>query len=317
MIIPFPIARIKDPITPFKLYRYTLDYKPPFSKRSGLLLRIFDYHAPGWGKTQRWGEIAPLPGRSQETLAEAEEQILAIMRGEKPQYVYPSIHFALYCVQNPPPPTSIPLSALLAGTPEQIIIKAREAVTQGYTSAKIKISGMLFETAVDLIEQLRPLFRLRVDANRAFSFKDAMKLCEKCGAHGLDYIEEPTYELDRLEEFCYPFALDESLLEMKTLPVNPYFKALIWKPSVMHRDAILPLATNKEVILSSACESGIGMLGLASYAATLKKVHPVGLDTYRFLNDDVLYSKHDFSKGHFLPVTMYVNLNQLKEIAYG
>jgi O-succinylbenzoate synthase len=291
-----------DAIAMFRLYRYTLPYDPPFPERSGLLL--FDQH------TKMWGEIAPLPGRSRETLAQAQEQLVDVLNGKPSESLFPSVAFGLFCARQTPTQKTLPLSALLAGSPEQILDRARIAWAQGYTSAKVKISHLSLETAAELIQQLRTLFCLRVDANRAFSFKDAMQLCEKCGGHGWDYIEEPTYELDRLKDFSYPFALDESLLEMQELPDTPYFKAIVWKPSVMH----FPNIQKKKLILSSACETGVGILGIASLAMTLPEIHPLGLDTYRFLPQDILSARLDFSTGSLSTTSMQVNTDLLQEI---
>jgi len=299
-----------DVVKSFVLYRYILPYDPPFPEREGLLLRIF--HPEGEG----WGEIAPLPGRSRETLSQALEQLLYVLTEEKSISLFPSVAFGLFSAQQHTQSlkSPLPLSALLAGTPEQIIAKAEKASSQGYTSAKIKITGIPLSIAKELIQHVGRQFNLRIDANRAFSFQEAMRLCEECGLHGIEYVEEPTYELDQLEHFNYPFALDESLIEMNTLPKNSYFKAIVWKPSVMG----IECAKEKKLILSSACETGIGILGIASLAATFKDIQPLGLDTYRFLPQDILSTPLDFSSGYIHPpASIHVNTKMLQEIAHG
>src|SRR5579862_706893 len=210
-----------DVVKSFVLYRYILPYDPPFPEREGLLLRIF--HPEGEG----WGEIAPLPGRSRETLSQALAQLLYVLTEEKSIPLFPSVAFGLFSARQHTQSlkSPLPLSALLAGTPEQIIAKAEKASSQGFTSVKIKITDIPTTLAAELIQHVSRLFySIRIDANRAYSFQEAMHLCEECGMHRVEYIEEPTYELEQLEQFNYPFALDESLIEMDILPKNSYFK---------------------------------------------------------------------------------------------
>ncbi len=66
----------------FKLYRYTLPYDPPFPERSGFLL--FNQ------TTKMRGEIAPLPDRSRETLAHAQEQLLNVLKEKTSDSLFPS-----------------------------------------------------------------------------------------------------------------------------------------------------------------------------------------------------------------------------------
>jgi hypothetical protein len=102
---------------------------------------------------------------------------------------------------------------------------------------------------------------------------------------------------------------------MVRLPKNDQFKAVIWKPTVMTQESIMTRIQGKKCILSSACESGVGILGIASLASTSE---PVGLDTYRFLKSDVLATPLDFTKGtlHFTG-PLQVNTALLEEVARG
>src|SRR5579862_4312966 len=186
---------MQEVLTPFVLYRYILPYDPPFPEREGLLLRIF--HPEGEG----WGEIAPLPGRSRETLSQALAQLLYVLTEEKSIPLFPSVAFGLFSARQHTQSlkSPLPLSALLAGTPEQIIAKAEKASSQGFTSVKIKITDIPTTLAAELIQHVSRLFySIRIDANRAYSFQEAMHLCEECGMHRVEYIEEPTYELEQL-----------------------------------------------------------------------------------------------------------------------
>lgn len=286
----------------YAVYRYRLPYRPPFSLREGLLLHCV--HSRGEG----WGEIAPLPGRSRETLHEAQEQLLHILSTKQlPPKLLPSVSFglssALHVWSQTP---TVPVAALLAGTAEEIGAKADEAHAQGFRSVKVKVNDMSIK---ELLPSLAGRFALRIDANRAFSFQEALALCDQCP---IEYIEEPTYEIDRLEHFPFPYALDETLLE-KAVPQNCH--AIVYKPTVLGWP--MPNIPNRW-ILSSACETGVGIVHVARLAAMLAPGVACGLDTYRFLEQDVLRTPLDFSSGALrLPQELHVDTSGLDSVADG
>ena len=83
------------------LYRYQLPFTQPLTfhgkvevAREGLLVRIGD----------GWGEIAPLPGFSRESLAEAQTESLACLaqlaRGQTMAPRLPSVQFGLDCARR-------------------------------------------------------------------------------------------------------------------------------------------------------------------------------------------------------------------------
>jgi o-succinylbenzoate synthase len=283
----------------FTLYHYALSYHLFFPKRQGFLLHVI--HSAGEG----WGEIAPFPGRSQETLIQAQEQLIAHLENKNRAPLFPSVHFGLSCALSPRKKSvSIPLSALLLGNRDAILAKAETAFNQGYRSAKIKVSGLELKEASVLLKQLASSFSLRVDANRAFSFEEAVDLCADIP---IEYIEEPTYEIDKLETFPFPYALDETLLE-RSLPDNCH--TIVYKPSILGP----PAEANKRFVFSSACETGVGIVHIAH----LFKDRACGLDTYRFLENDILHTPLDFSTGTLLtPEELHVNTSLLTKVAHG
>jgi O-succinylbenzoate synthase len=298
--------------TRFTLYRYTFDYLPPFAVRSGMLLHLEHQEKQGWG------EIAPFPALSRESSAQAQEQLLYALKRmregkELPSPLFPSVAFGLHTACSyPGEKRVIPLCALLAGSPKDILAKAQMCLRAGYTCAKLKIAGMSPELAIELIRILSSHFLLRIDANRAFTWEEAMRIAAAIQGLNVDYIEEPTHQIDRLEDFPYSFALDESLPEFSRFPENPHFKAIIFKPSVSFG---LHLPQDKLRILSSACETGVGIAGIAALSSSAS---PVGVDTYRFLPRDVLSSPLDFSQGVLhLPDALCVNTDGLEVIAHG
>ena len=196
-----------DAVIRFVLYRYTLAYSPPFALREGLLLHLIEKEREGWG------EIAPLQGRSKETLLQAKEQLLSVLnsmqQGKKWDLpLYPCVAFGIACAKTDYRKKQIPthtLCALLAGSIDQIRSLAENAYMQGYRFAKLKITGLHLKQICDLIEELSPYFSLRLDANRSLCFSKAVELAQWCRKYRVEYIEEPTFELESLKDFPYPF----------------------------------------------------------------------------------------------------------------
>lgn len=103
------------------LYRYQLPFTQPLTfhgkvevAREGLLVRIND----------GWGEIAPLPGFSKESLQQAEAEALATLAalaaGDTPNPVLPSVQFGLDCARRTWPEQRNPLPEpypLIQGSP--------------------------------------------------------------------------------------------------------------------------------------------------------------------------------------------------------
>ncbi|WP_438894529.1 hypothetical protein, partial [Bacillus cereus group sp. BC309] len=76
----------------------------------------------------QWGEIAPLPGFSTETLADATAESLAclaaIERGETATPMFPSVKFGFDCARHRWPaflPAPLPPYPLLQGTPQALM----------------------------------------------------------------------------------------------------------------------------------------------------------------------------------------------------
>ena len=134
-------------------------------------------------------------------------------------------------------------------------------------------------------------------------------------------MEEPTFELDRLDAFPFPFALDESLADipLSQLTTFPQLTTLIIKPTVCSYPLKIIEQLGKQIILTGAFESGIGTAQIATFAKRRNLTsNPLGLDTYRFLEEDVLHSRLDFSQGSLtLPNQFCLNPQYLTEVSHG
>lgn len=320
MAVHTPFLPRMDPLASWRLYHYTLGLSTFSDKREGLIL-----HTTFSDNSSGWGEIAPLPGRSKETLAEAKEQLLQALHGKLRLPPLPSVAFGLECALTPykPPADPFPLWALLAGTPDAIQEKAKRAEHERFGAIKVKVSNLSPSDAERVIEPLIGKFELRIDVNRAWSFNEAVALFSRLPVNAIACIEEPTHELARLSDFPFPFALDESLTELpfSKMVGFPQLTTLIIKPTITGGSYALKIIEQlgKKIIFTGAFESGIGTCLIANFAHRLNMTtSPLGLDTYRFLQDDLLCQPLDFTQGALkLPEQFQLKFQHLIEIAHG
>ncbi|MGL5627204.1 MAG: enolase C-terminal domain-like protein [Candidatus Rhabdochlamydia sp.] len=275
---------------------------------------------------EAWAEISPLPGRSKETSEEALLQLVAILRGKKPLELYPSVSFALATALKQLYFPPIPICALLSGSKQEIEEQASLAQHKGFSSVKVKISQLSLEDAFKVLNKLRKIFSLRVDANQCFSFKEALHFFGQFAFHDFDFIEEPTWETNQLADFSHPFGLDE------TIEKKPDFKfenlvncrAIIVKPMIQGFFATKKLMKQLErkknkLIFSSSYESGLGLMQIASLAlAAQTKLYPLGLDTQSLFTEDILSPFPIFSTPVCIcPFPTQIQKHLLQEIYHG
>lgn len=312
-------------IASFSFYTYQIPYELE-QIRSGLVVHLSAEN----GKIG-WGEIAPLPNWSKETLSEAIVELKNIEKkclkiewtagniSEKlgELSLHPSIHFglesALFFIFNPIPPCRIPAAALLKGTLKQILEQASLRYSEGYSTAKLKVSNLSFEEAENAILNLKERFRLRIDVNRAWKAKDSIAFFSKFPINTFDYIEEPFFDLKYLNDFSHPIAIDESYpsyLSIKELEQISNLKALIYKPTIQGGLSVIrPLLKwcqkrTISLILSSSFESDLGLYQIATLAARLSLSSlPLGIGTYFHMKEQLMEHPLNF----FGP---YVNIGE-------
>lgn len=305
-----------------KIQRLTLHpYEIPLTSgqiRSGVLICIINERG-----NSGWGEIAPLPKWSRETLDDA----LRELNQKNPLFIemdwtsqnclemlenlrlLPSVSFglesALLSLLTPLPEHTIAVSTLLMGSPQEILQQAKIREKEGYTSAKLKVSHLTFDEAAHLIHQLKDRFRLRIDVNRAWTTADSLLFFSQFPLDTFDYVEEPFQNPHDLALFSHPLAVDESFphdLSFKDLEALPTLKALIYKPTIQGGMlGCLPLYewTRKrgiELVLSSCFESDMGLAHIASIAHRLSLSAPVGIGTYHYLTRYLMTHPLQFSR---------------------
>lgn len=301
----------------WKIYSFRLPFLAG-KFRDGLLI-----HFP---EKNRWGEIAPLPGRSKETLPQALAQLLKFLNtGRTDEELFPSVQFGLEQTLSSPVTVSAPLYALLSGDSKSVLRQAEVAADQGYTTVKLKASSLSLNDCHSVIHSLKERFRLRVDCNSAFTFEEALRLFEPFDKNIFDYIEDPTFELERLSEFPYPFALDETVLQYRKFGEIPNLYGFILKPTILGgKKGCAPLVefakkNNLKVVFSPAFESGLGLLQILSLAKEFNLISdPIGLDTHRYLKEDLLKPAVNFNIPQLTIATApQINFDLLTEIAHG
>lgn len=175
-----------------------------------------------------------------------------------------------------------------------------EKLVQQFSCVKMKIGALDFESELKLLKELRecaPQIEIRVDANGAFSVKEALTKLEKLALVGIHSIEQPiaTKQWDFMAHLCeispIPIALDEELIGvfdvehkkqlLKT--IKPQY--IILKPSLMGglrgSEEWVHLAENENIgwWATSALESSIGLNAIAQWTFAMNVQRPQGLGT--------------------------------------
>lgn len=288
------------------LYRYSLPFRQPLmfkgerlANREGLLVSI----------NGQWGEIAPLPGFSNESLAEAAAESLACLaalsRGEKISPTLTSVQFGFDCAQRSWPshlPAPLPPYPLLQGSPAALIQSLPTADWQASPPSrlKLKVARYAMEKELALIEKLAaqlPNTKLILDANGGWTREEAQRFCERLPLKQIDYLEEPCAAFaDTIavaEATGVAIALDETLSRQDEWVYHPQLKALVIKPTLIGSlsacEALVQRARagNLRVVISSSFESDLGLGLLARLASEWAPKEPPGLDTGHWLTERV------------------------------
>ena len=322
------------------VYRYALPLTAPLqlegeevARRQGVLVRLAtDQGSVGWG------DAAPLPGFSPETLAEVEEHARAVL----PQWMGrrlpdgqrepledtlrglpldasapPSLRFAMESAMvdmgaagHPgsvaeelgTPRRTVALNALLPRSVPNGPTQAVRRQEEGYRALKVKVGQGDVEDDIDRVRAIRNALddsvALRADANRAWSFDEALAFGRATENLELSYVEEPladpTRLTDLIEKTSLSVALDETTRETtpQALLDGPNVSAVVLKPTLLgglvktKSWCRAAQETGATPVLSAAYESGVGLRMLVALAATGPEV-PVGLSTYDRLAADV------------------------------
>lgn len=267
--------------------------------REGLLVRLENEGFTGWG------DVAPLPGFSAETVEEATATLQSLasldaetlLTAQRDTALPPSVRYGLALAawdldadrRAVPLPTVltekaspvVPINGLLAGDAAMVHRDAMRLTEAGYCALKLKVGrGSLVDEAavVRTLHAAHPTVALRLDANRAWTYDEARRFAEALGEARIEYIEEPLSDPSLLADIAaetgLPVALDESVTTMEPddLAAHAYAAAVVLKPTFLGGARAWTLATRARalglrVTWSAAFESGVGLRGLVALAA--------------------------------------------------
>lgn len=250
-------------------------------------------------------EVSPLPGFSHETLGEALKQLQLLKRRLLTTWwtkqglhhlsnlgLYASVHFgvesALLDLLDPIEDTPCKKYALLIGSKEEILFRAEEAHLEGFTQAKIKLGHLTPKVSHEIIQTIGDKFRFRIDLNRKWDLKDSLEFCAEYPEDFFEYIEEPATNAYELPHFPYPFALDETLRDYRT--ITPLLqlkalKALIIKPTMIYPFGHF-LHLGPKIIITSSFEGHTGISQLQRLIQRLDQTDTYhGLDSLRYFEN--------------------------------
>ena len=102
--------------------------------------------------------------------------------------------------------------------------RAREAVGAGYPVLKLKLGTDRDRRILEAVRAVAPDVRIRVDANEAWTPKEAVRKCETLAEYGVEFVEQPV-PAENPEGLRYvhersplPIAADESCLTAADVP---------------------------------------------------------------------------------------------------
>lgn len=208
-------------------YKYRLPFAVPFQtstnlfeEREGIVIEL------STDNYLCYGEIAPLPGYSSETLDEVQEMLANYknllensLGGQNPvdllQNLYESedipasLQFGLdsiaYQIQAyrsgknlleylfPDSSKQIPLNALVSLQSDDYMSTLQQQLTEGFKTIKFKV-GIDFEQELNRLQEIRtryPDLTIRLDANQAWSTDEAITKCRQLQSLDVEYCEEP------------------------------------------------------------------------------------------------------------------------------
>lgn len=198
---------------------------------------------------------------------------------------------------------TIPINGLV-WMGEKAFMKAQiEAkIAAGFTCIKLKIGAIDFQSELELLQYIRQEFtekdiEIRVDANGAFSPKNALDKLKKLSSFQLHSIEQPIKQgqWQEMAKLCetspLAIALDEELIgvfnktdKQKLLnTIRPHY--IILKPSFIGgfkgSQSWIDLADSRNIgwWMTSALESNIGLNAISQFTFQTKNKMPQGLGT--------------------------------------
>jgi len=208
----------------------------------------------------------------------------------------------------------IPINGLVwMGSFDEMLQRIEEKLGQGFRCVKLKIGAIDFDEEIALLKRIRERFgprevELRVDANGAFTYDEALYKLELLSQYALHSIEQPIKagQWANMAELCRDaplrIALDEELIgindpDQKRQMLNIIKPAyVILKPSLHGGMAgcreWIDIARNMGIgsWITSALESNVGLNAIAQWCSEVYGdpiTMPQGLGTGQLFTDNI------------------------------
>lgn len=329
-------------ITEYKIQPYNIRLIQPWKTassqlfyRQGLLISLtINSSSLADGSLNAIGECAPMPEIGTETLAQAQNFLfhrLSRLKGTiwdksflSDLELLPACHFALeslllgFIAQqqqqsiallfNPDATQTIKTNVMLGSLDDWTSLRIKDAEQRGFDCIKLKLGINNIKTEVEklhqLLKQIAPATRIRLDANKNWSLQETQYILNELKAcqHQIDSIEEPLLNFDsnNYQNLQYQtsisLALDESVslaLADKQFPELFPVKRIILKPMAQGgiintlKMAETAQKSNIEVVITSAIETGYGLEMISQCCAALNNNQYHGIATSSWLEDSL------------------------------
>jgi o-succinylbenzoate synthase len=206
--------------------------------------------------------------------------------------------------------SAIPINGLIwMGDRGFMFDQIKEKIDQGWACIKIKIGAIDFQEELDLIRYIRKQFSaedivLRVDANGAFPYQNALEYLQKLSEFDLHSIEQPIQQgqVEEMSILCektpLAIALDEELLGIVSekhkhellKSIRPQY--IILKPGLIgglkSSEEWMALADSLGIQywITSALEGNVGLNAIAQWTASKS------LDGFQGLGTGMLFTNN-------------------------
>ena len=322
----------------YEIEERTLHFKQPAGTSRGVYTtrKIWLIHLSD-GQREGVGECAPLPDLSCDAMEDKEYAYILnkvcedfCERGEMDDDTlrdYPSMLFGLetawlnlqhgdklFDTAFARGEVGIPINGLVwMGNYDEMLERMEQKLAQGFRCVKLKIGAIDFDKELDLVKRIRERFsfhdvELRVDANGAFPFEEALYKLELLSQYAIHSIEQPirqgqwAYMAELCRESPLPIALDEELIGVNDPGVKRQMlniikpRYIILKPSLHGGMAgcreWIDIARDMGIgsWITSALESNIGLNAIAQFASSVYGDDiriPQGLGTGQLFTDNI------------------------------
>ncbi len=222
-----------------------------------------------------------------------------------------SLNEILNCTSRPEIKVNAVIGLL---NPSESASLASQLVKEGFTTLKIKAGRENFKDDLNCLIKIQKAVgdevKLRIDANGKWNKIEAIENLKALENFNIEYVEQPVNNIIGFQKVSQkssiPLAADESIRsfdDAKNFIQSRTIKALVLKPMLL--GGIIPTLKiiqiaereNLKVIISSSFESSLGRSWAIFGASTVKEEIAHGLDTARFLKNDLYPNPYPVQNG--------------------